>query len=102
MAFGYIFEIFREGLGKLEVNQEGMEKDLHDNYSVVAEGIQTRLKVLGVENSYETFKELTRNHEGEKIGEKITSLVNSLEIEDTEKKYLNTITPLNYTGIYKL
>ena len=105
VAFGYTLiglKSLEEGLGKLKVNQEKMEKDLHENYSVVAEGIQTRLKVLGVENSYETFKELTRNHEGEKIGEKITSLVNSLEIEDTEKKYLNTITPLNYTGIYKL
>ena len=105
VAFGYTLialKSLEEGLRKLEVNQERMEKDLQENYSVVAEGIQTRLKVLGVENSYETFKDLTRNHDGEKIGEKITSLVNSLDIENTEKKYLNTITPLNYTGIYKL
>ena len=68
----------------------------------MAEGIQTRLKVLGVENSYETFKELTRNHDGKKMNEKIASLVNSLDIEESEKKYMNTITPLNYTGIYKL
>ncbi len=91
-----------EGLRKLEVNQKKLESDLQDNYSIVAEGIQTRLKVLGIENSYETFKELTRNHEGEKISSKIAELVNSLDIDDSEKKYLNTITPLNYTGIYKL
>jgi adenylosuccinate lyase len=105
VAFSYTLiglKSLEEGLQKLEVNQQKLESDLQDNFSVVAEGIQTRLKVLGVENSYETFKELTRNHDGTKMNEKIASLVNSLDIEETEKKYMNTITPLNYTGIYKL
>jgi len=105
VAFSYTLIALKslaEGLQKLEVNQEKLELDLNENFSVVAEGIQTRLKVLGVENSYETFKELTRNHDGKKMNEKIASLVNSLDIEESEKKYMNTITPLNYTGIYKL
>ena len=105
VAFGYTLiglKSLHEGLLKLEVNQKKMESDLHENCSVVAEGIQTRLKILGVENSYETFKELTRNHDSSEIPNKIVELVNSLDIDDSEKKYLNTITPLNYTGIYKL
>ena len=93
---------FEEGLQKLDIDKKKMETDLEENFSVVSEGIQTRLKVLGVDNSYESFKEITRNYDKSNIKTKINELVQSLDIEEAEKKYLNTITPLNYTGIYKL
>ena len=92
-----------DGLGKLEINKEMIDKDLEDNYMVVGEGIQTRMKVLGIENAYEVMKELTRNGKSnEDLKKDIKELIDSLEIEPTEKKYLNTISPFNYTGIYKL
>ncbi len=91
-----------EGLGKLDINQEVLNKDLEENFSIVSEGIQTRLKVLGVENSYETFKNITRTNNKKDIKENIKKIIDSLEIEESEKKYLNTITPFNYTGIYRL
>ena len=93
---------FEEGLQKLDIDKNKMDTDLEENFSVVSEGIQTRLKVLGVDNSYESFKEITRNYDKSNINIKINELVQSLDIEEAEKKYLNTITPLNYTGIYKL
>ena len=93
---------FLEGLHKIDINKGKIEADLEDNFCVVAEGIQTRLKVLGIDNSYETFKEVTRNNDKSKIKERMKEVINSLDIEDSEKKYLNTITPFNYTGIYKL
>ena len=79
-----------------------MNKDLEENFMVVSEGIQTRLKVLGIENSYETFKNITRTNDKKDIKENIKKIINSLDIEESEKKYLNTITPFNYTGIYRL
>ena len=79
-----------------------IDKDLEDNYMVVGEGIQTRMKVLE-ENAYEVMKELPRNGKSnEDLKKDIKELIDSLEIEPTEKKYLNTISPFNYTGIYKL
>ena len=105
VAFSYTLiglQSFMEGLNKIDINREVIEKDLEDNFCVVTEGIQTRLKVLGIENSYETFKELARNHDKKNLKENIKKLINSLDIDDSEKKYLNTITPFNYTGIYKL
>ena len=93
---------FSDGLGKLDINTEKLNQDLEDNFCIVSEGIQTRLKVLGIDNSYETFKELTRNNDKTKIKEGIKKLIDSLDIDESEKKYLNTITPFNYTGIYRL
>jgi len=93
---------FYDGLGKLDINTKKLNQDLEDNFCIVSEGIQTRLKVLGIDNSYETFKELTRNNDKTKIKEGIKKLIDSLDIDESEKKYLNTITPFNYTGIYRL
>lgn len=92
-----------EGLNKLEINKEVIDRDLEENYMVVAEGIQTRMKVLGIENAYEVMKEITRTGKSnDELKVEIKKLIDSLEIEPTEKKYLNTISPFNYTGIYKL
>ena len=92
-----------EGLNKLEINKEVIDRDLEENFMVVAEGIQTRMKVLGIENAYEVMKEITRTGKSnEELKIEIKKLIDSLEIEPTEKKYLNTISPFNYTGIYKL
>ena len=54
------FTSLLQGLNKLEINEEVMRKELEDNYSVISEGIQTRMKVLGIESSYEKMKEITR------------------------------------------
>ena len=64
-----------------------IDKDLEDNYMVVGEGIQTRMKVLGIENAYEVMKELTRNGKSnEDLKKDIKELIDSLEIEPTEKE----------------
>ena len=95
-------ESFNKGIDKLELNKKILDRDLEDNFMVVSEGIQTRLKVLGVENSYELLKDLTRGKGDEDIKDKLIKLINQLDIDESEKKYLNTISPFNYTGIYKL
>ena len=37
-----------------------------------------------------------------KFQDNLNEFINKLEIDDNEKKYLKTVTPHNYTGIYKL
>ncbi len=87
-----------KGLNKLILNRQKLEEDLRNNYSVVAEGIQTILRREGYPNPYETLKELTRTNRGiTKID--IDNFINSLEVAESVKKELRAITPESYTGI---
>ena len=65
------FKSIFKGFGKLIVNLEAIEKDLHDNWAVVAEAIQTILRREGYKNPYEALKELTRTNS--KFSKKETS-----------------------------
>jgi len=86
-----------KGLNKLELNREVIDKDLDDNWVIVAEAIQTILRKEGYPNPYETLKELTRVA---KVGkEAIHSFIDDLAIKDDLKVKLKSITPYNYVGI---
>ena len=50
----------QKGIGKLQLNQSALEKDLEDNWAVVAEAIQTVLRREGYTAPYEALKGLTR------------------------------------------
>lgn len=87
-----------KGIGKLELNQAAIDKDLEDNWVVVAEAIQTVLRREGYPNPYEALKALTRKNE------KITqatmhTFIDGLEIKADLKIQLKKISPFNYIGI---
>ena len=85
------------GLGKLQVNKEQIEKDLNDNWIVVSEAIQCVLRRDGYDSPYEKLKELTRTHD--KVGkEEIHKFIDELDILDEQKEELKKITPFNYIG----
>lgn len=87
-----------KGLGKISPNQEVINKDLENNWIVVAEAIQTILRKEGYENPYELLKELTRT--GEKITqEKFIEFIDNLNVNKNIKTKLKSITPFNYTGL---
>lgn len=87
-----------KGLGKLELNRAALDKDLENNWAVVAEAIQTILRKEGYPNPYEALKELTRKNE--KISqESIATFIDTLRVNETVKNKLKKITPFNYTGI---
>ncbi|MBN1598519.1 MAG: adenylosuccinate lyase [Bacteroidales bacterium] len=87
-----------KGLDKLILNKDKINTDLEDNWSVVAEAIQTILRREGYPNPYETLLKLTRTND--KITkEKILSFIDSLDIDYSVKKELKKISPSNYTGI---
>ena len=88
-----------KGLNKLLLNEAAFEKDLEENWAVVAEAIQTILRREFFPNPYEALKDLTRKNE--KIDkEAIHNFIDSLNVEDSVKKELKEITPQNYTGIF--
>lgn len=87
-----------KGLNKLLINEEKIAADLENNWAVVAEAIQTILRREGYSNPYEALKALTR------VNSKITKtsmaeFIDTLEVSDTIKIELKSITPQNYTGI---
>ena len=87
-----------KGLGKLLLNQEMINKDLEDNWIVVAEAIQTILRREAYPNPYEALKELTRVNR--KIDQKVfLEFIDKLSITDELKEELRKITPQNYTGV---
>ena len=87
-----------KGLKKLLLNEEALNKDLENNWAVVAEAIQTILRREGYPNPYEALKDLTRGNE--KITSKIISeFIDHLEIDDEIKTELKKISPHNYTGM---
>ena len=87
-----------KGISKLELNQDAINKDLDDNWAVVAEAIQTLLRKEGYPNPYEALKELTRKNE--KITQQsFTSFIEGLDVSDELKARLKAITPFTYTGL---
>jgi adenylosuccinate lyase len=100
-VFGYILIIidsFKNGLSRLSININKINEDINNNYSVVLEGIQTKLKLLGYTDAYNEIKKISR---GNNISHDIMKeYINNLNIKDTDKEELINLTPNNYLGIY--
>ena len=94
------FRSTQKGLDKLLLNREAIEKDLEDNWAVVAEAIQTILRREAYPDPYEALKGLTRTNE--KITEKsLADFIDSLDVSEQIKTELKSIKPGNYTGIIR-
>ncbi len=91
-------ESLLKGLDKLLLNREALEKDLEDNWAVVAEAIQTILRRESYPNPYEALKELTRTNEGINK-DSIQRFIETLNVSESVKAELRRISPQNYTGI---
>ena len=88
----------QKGLGKLLLNKVAIEKDLENNWAVVAEAVQTVLRREGVANPYEMLKELTRKNE-QITAISMRDFISKLSVSDKVKSELLEITPQNYTGV---
>lgn len=87
-----------KGLEKIELNKAAIDRDLENNWVVIAEGIQTILRRVGYPKPYEALKDLTRQNK------KITkdtfeAFIDTLNVSDTVKAELKELTPYTYTGI---
>lgn len=87
-----------KGIEKLVLNEVAINKDLDNNWAVVAEAIQTILRREHYPKPYEALKELTRGKTA--IDKKaIHNFINTLKVTPAIKKELKAITPFNYTGL---
>lgn len=87
-----------KGLRKLLLNEEAINRDLDGCWAVVAEAIQTVLRREAYPNPYEALKALTRTGAG--INEStIKNFIEELDVNESVKDELRSITPHTYTGI---
>jgi adenylosuccinate lyase len=88
----------KKGIEKLIVNESAIQKDLDNNWAVVAEAIQTILRRENYPNPYEALKQLTRGKE--QINKNsLHEFINGLKVSKKIKEELKKITPFNYTGV---
>lgn len=91
----------QKGLSKIELNRANIDKDLEDNWAVLAEAIQTILRREGYPKPYEALKDLTRT--SKKVTEEsIKSFIQNLDIREEVKTELLKTSPFSYVGIENL
>ncbi len=87
-----------KGLSKLEVNVAAIERDLDNNWAVLGEAIQTVMRRYGIPEPYEKLKALTRGQDGITQAS-LAAFIDGLELDDSVKAQLKTMTPSNYIGL---
>ena len=87
-----------KGLSKLDLDETAIRRDLDDNLELLAEPIQTAMRVFGEKNPYERLKALTR---GRKIDRSaLAEFVDSLEkVPPPIKERMRQLTPDTYAGL---
>ncbi len=90
----------KKGLGKIILNCEALDRDLEENWAVVAEGIQTILRREGYPKPYEALKALTRTN-SHITREAIAAFIETLDVAEPVKAELRALSPSTYTGVFR-
>ena len=85
-----------KGVLRVSPNKKQLKKELDENWSVLAEAIQTILRKSGDVHAYDKIKKLTR---GKPITKKLyLQIVNDLKVSKEDKDMLLQLTPHTYLG----
>ena len=85
-----------KGVLRVSPNKAQMKKELDENWSILAEAIQTILRKSGDASAYDKIKKLTRGKPLTK--ESYLQLVNSLNVTEKDRLALLELTPHTYLG----
>ena len=85
-----------KGVLRVSPNKAQMKKELDENWSILAEAIQTVLRKSGEAFAYDKIKMLTRGKPLTK--ESYLELVNSLDVAEKDRLILLELTPHTYLG----
>ena len=99
VGYGYSLIAYRstiKGFSKLLLNEPKLAADLDNSWEVLAEPIQTVMRKAGIEKPYEKLKDLTRGQVINK--ETIRNFIETLALEEDDKKRLLEMTPASYIG----
>jgi adenylosuccinate lyase len=87
-----------KGLNKLEINTSRLNEDLNNSWEVLAEAIQTVMRVHDLPNPYEQLKALTRGKDGINQAS-LHTFITGLDLPIDEKNRLMQLTPQAYIGL---
>lgn len=106
VAFGHsllAIDNVRRGLAGLDVNPEALAADLDANWEVLAEPIQSAMRAAGIagvpgmDNPYETLRDLTR---GRRVGEvEVREFVAGLGLPPEVTERIAALSPATYVGL---
>jgi len=90
-----VFETLR-GLKKLQINEDRCRQELNDSPELLAEPIQTILKLEGVEDPYTLLKQASRGQKPSRA--MLMDLVKGLDIDAAVKERIYALKTVDYIG----
>ncbi|HRW76280.1 MAG TPA: lyase family protein, partial [Saprospiraceae bacterium] len=98
-AYGLIaLSSLQKGLGKLILNESRIQKDLEDQWAILAEAIQTILRRENYPHPYEALKQLTRGQQ-DIDANALHAFIHQLDLPDAVKHELLGLRPDTYIGV---
>lgn len=85
------------GLSRIKPNKDQISADLNRDWAILGEGVQTLLRREKVNDPYSLISSLTRGEHIDKT--KWGTWVDSLPIDEKQKKHLRQLTPASYIGL---
>ena len=98
-AFGYCslaWQSIARGLDRIEPDAARIQADLEHAWEVLAEPIQTVMRVYGIEQPYEKLKALTRGRSIDQAA--IADFIDQLELPQDVRERLKGLSPADYIG----
>lgn len=90
-------ESCRRGVGKLDVDQTAIARDLDAAWEVLAEAVQTVMRRHGVTDAYEQLKQLTRGRRMTR--ELLHEFIDAVDLPAEDRSRLKALEPADYTGL---
>ena len=90
------YESCLKGVSKLQLNPARTVEDLDNSWEVLAEALQTVMRRHGIEKPYEKLKDLTRDQVVNQST--LQAFIRTLDLPDSVKDELASLTPFTYTG----
>jgi adenylosuccinate lyase len=91
------YQSLAAGLGKIELDEERLDEDLHGAWEVLAEAVQTVMRAHGIPDAYDRLKAFTR---GRPVDEQtMREFIESLPLPALEKRRLLALEPRTYLGL---
>lgn len=100
LVFGHFLlalKSLKKGLGKLEIKEVNLLKDLENSPEVLTEAVQTVLRKNGHYDAYEQLKDFSRGR-ALNLAE-VQEFVEGLDIDADDKARLKALKPETYTGL---
>ena len=85
-----------KGLKKLDLDEKRLEEDLSESWEVLAEPIQTIMRMHGLKEPYEKLKSMTRGKQ--LTSESIKRIIDELNLPDSAKRRIEQLSPRRYVG----